>query len=135
MNAFLIDLSNKPGELARIAEAIADKGIDITAFTGATCGDSGTVAIMTNDEAGTAKALGQGGFRHRTVELVSASLANKPGSLATAARRLADAGVNIEAAMPTGMTGGNVQLAFATDNPAKAREALGETVTAGAYSR
>lgn len=135
MNAFLIDLSNKPGELARVAEAIAEKGIDITAFTGATCGDTGTVAFMTNDEAGTEKALSQGGIKHRTVELVSASLANKPGTLAMAARRLADAGVNIEAAMPTGMSGGNVQLAFATDNPAKAREALGETTAAGAFSR
>lgn len=135
MNAFLIELSNKPGELARVAEAIAEKGIDITGFSGATCGDSGTVTIVTNDEAGTQKALAQGGVKHRTVELVSTSLANRPGTLATAARRLADAGVNILAAMPTGMTGGNVQVAFATDNPAKAREALGETAAVGAFNR
>jgi hypothetical protein len=135
MNAFLVDLSNKPGELARVAEAIAEKGIDITGFTGATCGDRGTVAIMTNDEAGTAKALSQGGIEHRMVELVSASLENRPGTLAKAARQLANSGVNIVAAMPTGMSGGSVQLAFATDNPAKAREALGETAAAGSFSR
>ena len=38
--------------------------------------------------------------------------------------------MNIEAAFPTGMVGDNVQLAFATDNPAKARQALGDLVGA-----
>jgi hypothetical protein len=62
---------------------------------------------------------------------VQASLANRPGSLAEVARRLAKAGVNIEAAFPTSMAGGNVQVAFATDNPSKAKEALGDLVGSG----
>lgn len=135
MNAFIVDLKNRPGELAKVAEAIAEKGIDITGFTGATCGDSGSIALMTNDEAGTRRALTDGRWTYRPVELVTASLANKPGTLGQVARRLADAGVNIEAAIPTGMSGGNVHLAFATDNPAKAKEALGEFVLTPAHSR
>ena len=63
--------------------------------------------------------------------MVPTSLANRPGSLAEVARKLADAGVNIEAAMPTGMSGNDVIVAFATSNPAKAREALGSKVLAG----
>ncbi len=47
MQVFLVDLKNKPGELARAAEAIAAKGIDISAISGATCGDSGRAAIIT----------------------------------------------------------------------------------------
>lgn len=130
-----MDLKNEPGALASAAEAIAEKGIDITAFTGATCGDSGTIALITNDEAGTQRALTDRNVRFRTVELVTTSLEHKPGTLATAARRLADAGVNIEAAMPTGMSGGNVTIAFATDNPTKAKEALGASIMAGAPTR
>lgn len=135
MNGFIVDLKNEPGALASVAEAIAEKGIDITAFTGATCGDMGSIALITNDEAGTQRALTDRNVRFRTVELVTTSLENKPGTLATAARRLADAGVNIEAAMPTGMSGGNVTIAFATDNPAQAREALGASIMAGAPTR
>lgn len=135
MNGFIVDLKNKPGELARVAETIAEKGIDITGFTGATCGDSGSVALITNDEAGTKRALTDGKWTYRSVELVTASLANKPGTLAMVARRLANAGVNIEAAMPTGMAGDNVHVAFAIDNPVKAREALGESMLVGAFSR
>jgi len=133
MNAFIVELKNKPGELARATEAIAQKGINILGFTGATCGDAGSIVLLTNDEAGTKRALGDAGFRPREVELVVASLTNQPGTLATVARRLADAGVNIEAALPTGMEGGNVSVAFATDNPAKARQVIGEKMAVGAH--
>lgn len=134
MNAFIVDLENKPGEFARVAEAIAEKGINITGFSGATCGDSGSVALLTNDEAGTKRALTDSQCRYQEIELVAVSLADKPGSLAQATRRLADAGVNILTAIPTGMSQGNVQVAFATDDPAKARDALGELARAGTYS-
>jgi hypothetical protein len=131
VNAFIVELPNKPGELARLTEAIAQKGIDITSFSGATCGDSGSVALLTNDEAGTRSTIQAAGFKAREVEVVPASLENRPGTLAEAARRLAGAGVNIEAAMPTGMAGNNVTVAFATSDPAKARQALGEKVLTG----
>ena len=126
MNAFVVELKNSPGELARVTEAIAQKGINILGFTGATCGDSGSVVLLTNDEAATRSALAGAGWPTREVELVAASLGNAPGTLAAVARKLADAGVNIEAAMPTGMDGGNISIAFVTDNPARAREAMGE---------
>ena len=44
MNAFLVDLENKPGELARVTEALAAKGVDILAISGTTSGDRGKVA-------------------------------------------------------------------------------------------
>ena len=131
MNAFIVDLMNKPGELARLAETIAQKGINITGFAGATAGGAGTVVLITNDEAGTRRAINEKGFRAREIELVTASLENTPGSLAAAARKLADAGINVEAAMPTGMTGNNVTISFATVQPSKARELLGATEPTG----
>jgi hypothetical protein len=135
MNAFIVDLKNQPGELAKVAEAIAGQGVNITGFTGATCGDSGTIALTTSDEAATRRALTDGRWTYRPVELVTASLADKPGSLGQVTRKLANAGVNIEAAIPTGMAGGNMHISFATDNPTKAKEALGEFLLTPAYSR
>ena len=44
--------------------------------------------------------------------------------MAKAARRLADAGVNIEALLATGMQGNDVTIAFVTSDPAKARTVL-----------
>jgi hypothetical protein len=125
MNVFIVDLVNQPGQLAKISEAIARKGINITGISGVTCGGSGAVALLTNDEPGTRKAFEDAGIRAREVELVTTSIEDKPGTLAAVTKKLADAGVNIEAAMPTGMAGGRVSLAFATDQPQKAREILG----------
>ena len=45
--------------------------------------------------------------------------------LADAARRLADAGVNIEAIFPTGMEGNRITVAFGVDNIEAAKQALG----------
>ena len=130
MNTFIVDLKNKPNELARVTEAIAQKGIDITAFSASTCGDSGSFAVVTNDEAGTRRVLDEGKWTYRTFGVIEASIANRPGALAEVARKLGKAGVNVEAAFPTGSVGGTVHLAFATDNPTKAREALGDLVGA-----
>ena len=124
MNIFIVDLKHQPGELAKVTEALAKKLIDITAFSGVTCGGSGTVALITNDDTGTRSTLQDAGFRPRELEVVTTTVENTPGSLAKVARKLADAGISIEAAMPTGMSGLNVTLAFATDQPAKARGVL-----------
>ncbi len=131
MNAFIIELRNEPGSLAKLAEAIAQRGINITAFGGVTAGATGSVALVTNDEEGTRRALSEGGMMAREVELVTASLENKPGALAATTRKLADAGINIEAALPIGMSEGKVSVAFATDKPAMARELIGSAQPAG----
>jgi hypothetical protein len=125
MNAFLIDLENRPGSLADTAAAIAEKGININGVAGATSGGTGTIALVTNDESATRSALQGIDCKFREVALVSAPLEDKPGVLADAARRLADAGVNIEALLPTGMEGGKITLAFAVDNVEAAKQALG----------
>ena len=135
MNAFIVDLKNKPGEFAKVAEAIAGKGINISGFSGATCSDNGSVALITNDEAATRRVLADGGWKYRDLEVVSASLTDQPGTLAQVARKLANAGINIEAAIPTGMSGGNVHVGFVTDNATKAKEALREWLLVGAASR
>jgi hypothetical protein len=132
MNTFSVELKNRPGEFARVAEAIAHKGINITAFSGATCGGSGSLALLTNDETGTRNALREAGVEAREIELVSTTLEHQPGTLAKAVRKLADAGINIEAALPIGMESGRVTLGFATDQPAKAKSLLGEGAAVGA---
>lgn len=125
MNAFLIELENQVGELARISEAIAAKDINITGFSGSTCGDSGTILVMTDNEASTRTALQGIDCSFSEQEIVEVTLQNVPGTLAKAARRLAEAGVNITAATPTGMDeNGSVVVGFVTSDPAKTRSIL-----------
>jgi len=129
MIAFLVDLENKVGALATVAEALGAKGINITGVTGATCGGSGRAAITTADDAAARQVFQTLKVPFKEYEATEVSLAHTPGSLGKAARRLANAGVNIEAILPTGMSGNNVSVAFVTNNAAKAKEIL---ATAGA---
>ena len=135
MNAFIIELADKPGALAKVAEAIAQKGINITTFSGAVCGDTGTVTLVTNDDTGTKRALSEAGVKYREVELVTVSIADRPGTLAEVARQLAKTGINVESAVPTGFAGGNVHVAFVTNNPAQAKDAVRQWILEPAHSR
>ncbi|HTC85744.1 MAG TPA: ACT domain-containing protein [Candidatus Acidoferrum sp.] len=134
MNAFIVDLKNKPGELAKVVEAISARRINITGFTGATSGGTGTLVLTTVDESGTRQALTEGQWHYRPIELVATPLVDKPGSLAEVTRALARAGINVEAVLPIAMTGSTVQVAFATDDPVKARDIL-DRQPVGASSR
>jgi hypothetical protein len=130
MNAFLVELPNKPGEFARITEAIAARGINIVTITGTTCGSTGRVAMATDNDAETRTVLGNAKVAYTESELTEAIIPNQPGALAKVVRRLADSGLNIEALMPTGMKGNDVTVAFVTDNPTTARGLLAEATTA-----
>lgn len=129
MNGFIIECANRPGEIARVTEAIAEKGINITSSTSLAHGDWGAIGILTNDEQGTRDALDQVGMAYHEVELVSFTLPDKPGTLADASRRLGNAGVNVELLLSTGMSGGEVVLAAGVDNPPAARAVLKEFAT------
>jgi hypothetical protein len=130
MNAFLVDLPNKPGEFARITEAIAARGINIMAISGTTCGSTGRVALTTDNDSETRTVLGNARIAYTESELTEAAMPNQPGALAKVVRRLADSGLNIEAIMPTGMKGNDVTVAFMTDDPTKARALLAEASSA-----
>jgi hypothetical protein len=132
MQAFLVELRNMPGELARVAEAIAAKGVNITSVGGTACDDGGRVALMTSDAPLTRSALAEAGRPYTEMEATDTALRQEPGTLAKACRRLADEKINIEAIVPMGMQGTEVHVAFLTDEPARAREVLS---AAGMMSR
>jgi len=134
MRAFIINLDNRPGTLADLGEALGQRGINITAIAGSSWEGNGAAAIITNDDAGARTALDEGGLAYREVDIVSAGLEDRPGSLGQAARRLADKGVNIELILPTGMQGSRITVAFGVDDAERAREALGELVAAGSQA-
>ena len=132
MTAFLIKSQNRPGEIARITEAVAKQGINITSLASVAWGDTGAIGLLTADEMGTKGALDKAGLKYKEVETIEFAVANKPGTLAEATRKLANAGVNIEFLAPTGMRGNEVMVTAAVDNAPAARQALGTLVAAHA---
>ena len=125
MKAFIIELENRPGELARVTEAIAAKGINLTSGAGIGYGATGAVVLLSNDDAGTRSALSAIKARFREVEAITTTLADEPGTLAKTARKLANAGVNIDFVVPTSIGGGKDTIAIGVDKIDAAKAALG----------
>jgi hypothetical protein len=134
MQWFIVEASNKPGEFARHAEAIAKRGINLSNVICLGIGDRGGAAFFAKDEAGLRTALNDAGIAFREVSVLTASLEDKPGTVAAAARSLGDAGVNIELLAPFGMSDQKVTVAFGVDKLEDARRALGSLVTDEAMS-
>ena len=132
MQWFIVEAANKPGEFARHASAIAQRGINLANSVCLGIGDRGGAAFYATDEAGLRSALNDAGIAFREVSVVTAKLADKPGTLADAAKRLGDAGVNIELVAPVGMDAGGVSVAFGVDKADQATSALGDLVTTSA---
>jgi len=126
MHVFLIASENKPGSLATILEAVAQRGVNVISGGATAWGDGGAISIQTNDDEATRSALQGTGVEFREVQTASAWLEDRPGTFADAARRLANAGVNIETFFPIGMKDGKVGILFGVDNVDAAKAALGE---------
>ena len=129
MQWFIVEAANKPGEFARHAGAIADRGVNLSNVVCLGIGDRGGAAFYATDEAGVRSALNDAGIAFREVSALNVQLEDKPGTVADAARRLGEAGVNIELIAPTGMDGKNVTVAFGVDKLDAARTALGDLVS------
>jgi hypothetical protein len=130
MFGFLVECANRPGEIARVTQAIAEKGVNITASCSLAWGDHGAIGVVTSEAESTREALEATGMTFHEYELVSFRIPDRPGTLAEASQGLASAGVDIEFLVPTGYSGGEVSLAIGVDNVPLARQALSQVAAA-----
>jgi hypothetical protein len=116
-----IELQDRPGELARAAEALGNAGVNIDGGCATAGGGAGQVHFLVADAAGARQALeGAGISVTGGSEAFVVDAPNQPGELGRTARRLADAGANIE----TYYVSTGDRLVFSVDDPEKARGAL-----------
>ena len=124
MQEFNVSLADKPGELAEVASAVGDQGINILGCVG--MGRStASVTMVTSDEEATAKVLTEMGRDFEANELIMTTLPNKPGALAEMATKLSDEGINIISFYIMKMEWDVADVALTTDNPSKTKEILG----------
>lgn len=93
----VIELDNEPGALAPVAAAISDAGVNLSAATCMGGGTSAELHILVPHAEPVKRALAitnTAVSREREVVVVQAQ--DRPGELAGLARRVADAGVNID---------------------------------------
>ena len=121
---FVVELANKPGALAILAETLAARGVDLRAIGGGSIGDSGHVIMTTADDDTTRDVLVQGAYTFVEGEAILAEVDDRPGGMARTARALADADVNILGHLFLGRWGDRATFTFVVDDPDKARPFL-----------
>ena len=122
-----IQLTNHPGDLSRVAQALARRGVNIKALAAISVGGGVAMARILPDDITVARsALEAANIRFTEGEVHLVLLENKAGALADVTSRLGDAGVNLEALYVTGIADDLVELAIVSDNPKKAKKILEE---------
>lgn len=125
MHAYLITVDDRPGQIARVFEAAAARRVNIAPAYGLANGTTGLIALGSDDEAGLRAAIADAGFTATAIELVVVELENRPGTGAEVMRKLADAGVDLQLAVPVGMNGDLLQVGFGATDGALLRRTLG----------
>src|SRR5205823_9400801 len=124
MRDFTIPLTHRPGELGRVANALAKKGVNIKSVAGMTLGTQAAIRIIADDVDAARSALKEANIRFEESELATVLLENQAGELANVADKLANAGLNLHAVYVIGLDGDLVELAIACNDVKKAKKAL-----------
>jgi hypothetical protein len=92
-------VEDKPGELASLGEASGRTGINLDGVCCFPAEGGFVVHVLVEDAAGARRAFGEAGYPSiEEREVVVVGLEDRPGALGSVARKIADAGVNIELA-------------------------------------
>jgi len=119
-----IVMKNKPGMLADMGEILGQNNINMEGICGFPLNNEGIIHILVEDETTTKWVLEAAGFEVRAVREVLVmdvgNIAGKPGTGGKIARKIGDAGVNIDLIY----FAENNKLVLGVDNMEKARAAL-----------
>jgi hypothetical protein len=121
---FVVQVTNKPGQLADLAEQMAARGVDLRAIGGGGLGETGHMIMTTADDDTARSVLEDGGWTFIEGESLLAEVDDRPGGMAKIARELSDAGVNVLGHLFLGRWSDRATFAFVVDDPDKARPIL-----------
>ena len=126
MKDLAIQLTHHPGDLARVAQALSRRSVNIKALAALTFDGQALVRILPDDVVAARAALEAGNIHFEEDEVHTVLIENKAGVLASVAERLGAEGVNLKAVYLTGISDDLVEIAFVSDNPKKVKKLLEE---------
>ncbi len=119
-----VTIANRPGALARVAETLAANRINISGF--GSSGPNRLIRLVVSSPAKALRALKKAKVRARLEPAVAVTLRDRPGSLARAARKLAQRKININYGYATAARGaGRATIVFGVSNPRRAARIIG----------
>ena len=118
-------VESTPGQIGRIAKALGDAKVNITAFTAYGTGGESPIRLQVSSPAKAKKVLQNLGFRTTEEEVLRVTVGDKPGKLGEVGARLGQAGINVDYAYATVSKGGKkVDVVLGVSDLAGALKAL-----------
>lgn len=116
-----IHLDDHPGALAEMGEALGKSVVNIDGICGVSCEGVGVLHILVEDAAAARSAVDRAGFEVQAErDVLVVNIVDRPGKLGNIARKLADAGINLDLLYLTA----NLDLVIGVDDLEKAQSAL-----------
>jgi hypothetical protein len=118
-------MPSRVGLLADVAETIHAAGVNIMAVMAYEMDGRGEFMFLTSDNAKAAEALGRLNAEVSEETVIAVEMPNEPGSLEDAARKMAEAGINVGYVYGTAARGdGSATVVFRTSDDEKAAALL-----------
>ncbi len=129
MKQITVLTSQDPNELTRVASLLGDAGVNIEDISANNIEETGLIVLSVDQYDKALQALRDARLRAITQDALVIRIEDKPGGLATIARRLRDAGIDLRSMHILRREAGSSSLAslVATDN-AKAAIVLADVV-------
>ena len=123
---YAVAVKNEPGQLHKIAQALADEGINIQGLVTETMGEVGCVRFLAEKSPKIKRCMEELGASAIEDPVLTVLLQNRSGELARLAKLLADAEVNVKSAYASAGDGEHARLILSADQPEKARRVISE---------
>lgn len=89
-------VESTPGQMGRVAKALGEANVNITAFTAYTAGGENPIRLLVSSPMKAKKVLQDLGLRMTEEEVLRVTLPDKPGMLGELGSRLGAAGIQVE---------------------------------------
>ncbi len=126
MKEFRVTMSNRPGELSRVATALSRQGVSLKALACTASANQVVLHLVGHDVEATRTGLQSAAIPFQEQEVMIMLLEDKAGEIARVSSQLGEAGININAIYRAGRADDLVELVLAVDDVKKAKKLLGE---------
>ncbi|MCG7845157.1 MAG: hypothetical protein MIO90_06990 [Methanomassiliicoccales archaeon] len=121
---FDVYVQDRPGEILRVAEALAHNAVNIRGIASDVGGGKPKVHIITDDDGSARSALKAAQLEFSEQDVIVVAMADRPGELAKLTKKLARGGVNIHSLFMLGHRSPLEELAITVDRMDEAKRLL-----------
>ena len=121
---FEVKVGSSTKNILRIADILAEGGVNLTTVSIDKYEGEAYIRLLTSDSEACARTLMKADMQYTTRPVLVAEVEDRPGQWAKIAKKLADAGLEIESSYLLSRDGHKMHFVFAVDDAKKGMEVL-----------